>query len=64
MKTADAYVLSTEKLLEELDFEYKKFAICHGTYQIEKERNVMKSTNKTHVVYAGTFDPDKGEGTT
>lgn len=61
---ADAYLLSTEKLVDVIEHPKKKFAICPGTFQIEPIREIYKEKQKMkdriNVVYAGTFDMRKG----
>lgn len=59
---ADKYIFSTGLLNEKLNTENKPYCVIHGTYEIEKDRNVSFNDGKIHVVYAGTFDPLKGGG--
>ncbi|MBO5312814.1 MAG: glycosyltransferase [Clostridia bacterium] len=57
---ADAYVFSTELLNDKLNVENKPYSVIYGTYQVEHERGKSFDDGKTHIVYAGTFDPRKG----
>jgi glycosyltransferase involved in cell wall biosynthesis len=59
-KLADAYLLATELLNEKINIENKPYAVIYGTYNVEKQRKVSFEDDKTHIVYAGTFDPRKG----
>ena len=43
-----------------INFSDKPYAITHGTYHVEPDRNFRFDDNKIHVVYAGTLDPRKG----
>jgi len=60
---ADAYVFPTEMLNAQINTRHKPYAIIHGTYQVEPDResNIFGAdSKKIHCVYAGTFDPRKG----
>ena len=61
---ADAYVFPSELLNEIINKQNKPYAIIHGTYQAEQDRqcNIFQDEmqGKIHCVYAGTFDPRKG----
>lgn len=63
-KMADAYLFPTVLLNEAINQENKPYAIIHGTYQVEADRQCdvfgADAKNKIHCVYAGTFDPRKG----
>lgn len=61
---ADKYIFPTELLDEKLNVQNKPNIIIHGTYEIEDDRNLKFNDDKTHVVYAGTFDPRKGGAAT
>lgn len=59
-KEADMYIFPTKLLNDKINLENKPYAIIHGTYQVEKDRQVSFNDGNIHVVYAGTFDPRKG----
>lgn len=56
----DKYIFPTELLNEKLNTQNKPHIIIHGIYSVEENRNVSFQDGKTHVVYAGTFDSNKG----
>ena len=68
VKTASAFIFPTKCLSEVINSNGMPEAIIHGTYQIEKNRNIKlfsKADVNTdehiiHCVYAGTLDPLKG----
>ena len=57
---ADAYIFSSSQLEKTINIKQKKCTICLGTYQVEPDRGIRFHDGKSHVVYAGTFDPRKG----
>lgn len=57
---ADKYIFPTELLNQKLNDKNKPYAVVHGTYNVEENRNIRFNDNKIHAVYAGTFDPRKG----
>lgn len=57
---ADAYIFPTLLLDDVVNVNKKPLVIIHGTYCVEKECGQPFGDGKTHVVYAGTFDPRKG----
>lgn len=60
-KTANAFMFPTQLLSETVNVEKKPEVIIHGTYQVEKDRNIrLFDKEHIHCVYAGTFDPRKG----
>ena len=59
-KLADAYIFPTELLNEKINKDSKPFAIVYGTYNINTSQIEKFSDGKTHCVYAGTLDPNKG----
>ncbi len=59
-KLADAYIFPTELLNEKINKDSKPFTIVYGTYNINTSQIEKFSDGKTHCVYAGTLDPDKG----
>lgn len=59
LRSADKYIFITDLLRREID-EDKKFTIFHGTYRVMPNYDLVFQDGKTHVVYAGTFNPIKG----
>jgi len=59
-KACDKYIFPTSLLNEKLNLLNKPYIIIHGAYKIEIDRGERFNDGKTHVVYAGTFDPNKG----
>lgn len=59
-KRADAYIFPTNLLNQKLNAQNKPFTIVHGTYHTELNLGGHFNDGKTHCVYAGTFDPQKG----
>ncbi len=59
-KRADAFVFPTDMLSTAVNIYNKPFVTIHGTYQVEDDRVCRFDDGKTHIVYAGTFDPRKG----
>ena len=59
-RLADGYIFPTKLLNNLINVEQKPYTIIHGTYHVEPNRNVSFQDNKIHVVYAGTFDSQKG----
>lgn len=57
---ADAYIFPTLLLDDVVNVNKKPSVIIHGTYCVEKECGQPFGDGKTHIVYAGTFDPRKG----
>lgn len=57
---ADKYIFPTILLDEKLNTKKCPSIIIHGTYKLEKFFNARFEDDKIHVVYAGTFDPNKG----
>lgn len=62
-KKADAFVFPTDMLNKTVNSKNKPYVTIHGTYQVEQEKRMGFNDNKTHIVYAGTFEPRKGAGT-
>lgn len=58
--TADKYIFSSQLLNSELNTENKPYVICMGTYETAEQIVAPKQDGKTHLVYAGTFNPIKG----
>lgn len=61
-KRADGYILSTKFLEKKININNKLYAVIHGTYKVEKQRNkkFKEKDGKIHIVYAGTLEPRKG----
>lgn len=57
---ADAYIFSTNLLVEQLNRYNKPYVVIAGTYHVEPPINAPVNDGKIHVVYAGTFDIRKG----
>jgi glycosyltransferase involved in cell wall biosynthesis len=60
IELADKYIFPTEMLNEKLNINYKPHTIIYGTYQVENDRKNKFEDGKFHIVYAGTFDQQKG----
>lgn len=60
IKHADGFIFSTDLLEERYNTQRKPFVVCNGIYRVEDPVAERYSDGKTHVVYAGTFDPRKG----
>lgn len=63
---ADAYIFPAQRMNDLINTEGKPYTLICGTYQAEKDREVQFENpqwkDKTHCVYAGTFDSRKGGG--
>lgn len=59
-KCANSYIFPTILLNSEVNVNNKPYVIIHGTYRVEPDYNCRFNDGKTHIVYAGTFDPRKG----
>lgn len=57
---ADAFILSNDLLDEKINKKHKPYVVVYGVYQIEPKRVDKFDDGKIHVIYAGTFDPNKG----
>lgn len=60
INNCDKFIFPTQLLDEKLNVNKKPSVIIHGLYSVEKRRNVTFGDDKIHVIYAGTFDPNKG----
>ena len=60
LAAADAYLFSTQALNERINTHKLPYAVCLGTYHAEPQHVQRFPDGKIHVVYAGTFSPDKG----
>ena len=57
---ADKYIFPTILLDQTININNKPSIIIHGVYKYEALYNEKFNDNRIHVVYAGTFDPNKG----
>lgn len=57
---ANGYIFPTELLDKSVNTKGKPSAVIYGTYKNEKRYEKIFNDGKTHVVYAGIFDPNKG----
>ena len=57
---ADSYLFPTEMLNEKLNGTHKPAIIVYGTYLIENRTTERFNDGNIHVIYSGTFDPNKG----
>lgn len=55
-----AYIFPSKLLEKKLNKDDKPYAVVHGTYHVATERCTRFDDGRIHVVYAGTFDPNKG----
>lgn len=60
INVCDRYIFPTHLLNEKLNIKEKPSVLIHGIYEVERARNVSWGDSDVHVVYAGTFDPNKG----
>jgi len=60
IEAADAYIFSTRLLSDTLNKYNKPYTISSGNYLSEPRIVEQLHDGITHVVYAGTFDPEKG----
>lgn len=60
LQNADKYIVITKLLDKQVNHQNKPRIISHGTYQTISKCNDKFNDGKTHVVYAGTFNPVKG----
>lgn len=57
---ADAFILATPLLNEKVNPQRKPYTVIYGTYMVERDRGSRFNDDKTHVLYAGTFERRKG----
>lgn len=60
IECCDKYMFPTQLLNTKLNINGKPYLVIHGIYEVETLRNVSCNDTDIHVVYAGTFDPNKG----
>lgn len=58
--SADKYIFATEMLNEKINSTKKPSITIYGAYNVEEVQKGKFDDGKTHIVYAGTFDPRKG----
>ena len=54
------FIFPTHLLIPKINPMGKPCVLVHGIYAVEPSRNVKWDDDDIHVVYAGTFDPNKG----
>lgn len=59
-KAGDKYIFPTELLNEKINTENKPYVVATGIYKAEKTLVNKYDDGKIHLVYAGTFNPEKG----
>lgn len=59
-RLADSFIFSTELLEEKINTADKPYVVIYGTYKTESDRNTKPDDGKIHLVYAGTFQNEKG----
>lgn len=60
IEEADAYIFSNSLLNDLYNKDKKPYLVIHGSYKIEKRIVQIQEKKKIDVVYAGTFDENKG----
>ncbi len=55
-----SFIFPTHLLNQKLNAKGKPYVLVHGIYTVEPSRHVRWEDDDIHVVYAGTFDPNKG----
>lgn len=61
IKVCDKYIFPTQLLNDKLNPKnHKKSIIIHGIYKAEPNLNLHFYDDKIHIIYAGTFAPQKG----
>ena len=56
----DKYIFPTQLLNEKFNIKGKPFVVVHGVYSVAPKLIGKFQDGKIHVVYGGTFDPNKG----
>lgn len=56
----DKYMFPNTILNERINKSNKPYIVCHGIYKVNKYDPVSYNDGKIHVLYAGTYDPNKG----
>ena len=57
---ADSYMVSNDIMAERCGFDAKSYVVSYGSYNIEPKYVDKFQDGKIHVLYAGTFDENKG----
>lgn len=57
---ADGFIFPTELLNDKINSRHRPYVIIYGTYRTEPKISERFDDGKIHVLYAGTFDPQKG----
>lgn len=60
IEICDKYVFPNTILNEQLNIAAKPYLVCHGIYNVSEHKPVSFNDGKIHVLYAGTYDPNKG----
>lgn len=60
IEKCDKYIFPTKLLNEKFNMGRKPSVIVHGVYNVEPKVVEKFKDGKIHVVYGGTFDPNKG----
>lgn len=60
IEICDKYVFPNTILNEQLNIAAKPYLVCHGIYKVSEHKPVSFNDGKIHVLYAGTYDPNKG----
>lgn len=60
IKACDKYMFPNTILNECLNKSNKPFVVVHGIYKVNNYQEVFYNDGKIHVLYAGTYDPNKG----
>lgn len=56
----DKYMFPNTILNERLNKTGKPYLVCHGIYKVKEFKSVSYNDRKIHILYAGTYDPNKG----
>ena len=57
---ADAFIFSNDLLDDKINKRHKPSVVIYGAYHVQPQYVEKYNDGKIHVVYAGTFDPNKG----
>lgn len=60
IELCDKYIFPNTILNERLNKDNKPFLVVHGIYKVNKYEPVSYYDDKIHILYAGTYDPNKG----
>lgn len=60
VESCSSYIFPTHLLGKRLNSKGKPSVLIHGIYAVEQPRKVRWEDDNIHVIYAGTFDPNKG----